>query len=1005
MKLKKITAFAAAAAIAAALFPPAIYAAAAEISGVPVAGQYIEAEYDAADEKTVCRWYVDGKKVKTQYHTNDKKSAYLIKDEDEGKKVKYEITSENNNAESAELKIYDGDRADKIAKVIDAVEAAMGTGNSVGGNDEKLLCEAENCTILWDSSRSDIINSDGTVNLPLYDDGAVNAKVIMTADVDGITINKSYNIKTATQHYPVFVNYNAEDEEVGAASALYGGNLTVTDEEKHSGEKAYKRERDSVNTSSPHEVVRHSLRENATVPPSTVNSDTMFIARMYSKLPEGSAEKSGNGLVFISGAGGVPYTSKTSDEQMLRTDKWTLWEGISRYANWSVNMYIYGTMARNYLIDDFEIAKLCVGSIEISNDSDSYTVEIPEYGEAPVTQKYVYKVLNQYGGDFGMKYLVNGKGVVITDEQTARFGIKGKIPEGVEFDAETGVLTVTSAAKEGEIIITATSDRGEFPGNSWVTGEKKVALRAKGEMKPEVRNARAAGTVAEGAVLAASYDYYQAADEVEEDSVYQWLIAEGNKEENYKPIEGENKLEYTVKESDIGKLLCCEITPRMSDGTVGTPVRTNVVAAETAPQILDSSIIEPEFIETGASIGLKYTFYDVNYDNEAETEYTWQRSDSKDGVFEDIPGTHSVRSGAENEKIEYTFTDDDTDKYIRIKIMPKSDARPFSPQEPYYGEAIYGPARPTATEVGISGSAKAGSVLTGTYKFAHPHSYGESGSVYAWYADGTKVGTESVYAVQPADEGKRIYFEVTPKSSVAPSEGLPIKSAAVTVAGKSSSGISVGGGGGSKSGGSKGGSVYGGGAAAISQTVPKPQYKNPFTDITNHWAYNDIVKMAELGIAKGTDENTFSPEAGITRAEFITLALRVLNEDSREYKKIFDDVSEDKWYAGYMTAAAELKIISDKAERAYPESLITRQEMAKIAVEAYKASGRETGDTAAIGFADSASINEWAKEYVNTAAQLGIIKGEPNGNFNPSAGATRAEALTVIKRLYELLES
>ena len=50
-------------------------------------------------------------------------------------------------------------------------------------------------------------------------------------------------------------------------------------------------------------------------------------------------------------------------------------------------------------------------------------------------------------------------------------------------------------------------------------------------------------------------------------------------------------------------------------------------------------------------------------------------------------------------------------------------------------------------------------------------------------------------------------------------------------------------------------------------------YKNPapaFTDITGHWAADNILFAASRGLLSGTSDTTFSPDTGMTRGMFVT---------------------------------------------------------------------------------------------------------------------------------------
>jgi hypothetical protein len=49
-----------------------------------------------------------------------------------------------------------------------------------------------------------------------------------------------------------------------------------------------------------------------------------------------------------------------------------------------------------------------------------------------------------------------------------------------------------------------------------------------------------------------------------------------------------------------------------------------------------------------------------------------------------------------------------------------------------------------------------------------------------------------------------------------------------------------------------------------------------------------------------------------------------------------------------------------------------------------------------LSFSDSTKISNWAKDAVATASAKQLIKGFPDGSFQPQASATRAQAVVVI---------
>lgn len=175
-----------------------------------------------------------------------------------------------------------------------------------------------------------------------------------------------------------------------------------------------------------------------------------------------------------------------------------------------------------------------------------------------------------------------------------------------------------------------------------------------------------------------------------------------------------------------------------------------------------------------------------------------------------------------------------------------------------------------------------------------------------------------------------------------------------------------------------------------------------FVDIQGHWSQRSVEILAARQIATGVNENQFAPNQPVTRAEFAALLVRVLKLEAGT--STFSDVSNNAWYAGEVSAAATAGIIQGNDGAFRPKDAVSRQEAAIMLVRAFeKISGKTATGEGTTQFADSNAISAWAKEAVTQAAELGLIQGSTNGAFNPAAQTTRAESLTTLLRLANLL--
>ena len=194
------------------------------------------------------------------------------------------------------------------------------------------------------------------------------------------------------------------------------------------------------------------------------------------------------------------------------------------------------------------------------------------------------------------------------------------------------------------------------------------------------------------------------------------------------------------------------------------------------------------------------------------------------------------------------------------------------------------------------------------------------------------------------------------------------------------------------------GSIYSTGSSSLLLGGTEPVIK--FTDIAGHWAQNDIEEMFRRGIVSGVTETTFEPDRSISRAEFATLVTKALQLSSN-VSAGFVDVSEREWYAPYVNAAASAGLIVGSDGYFRPDDLITREEMAVIVVKSLAFVGKTAGSGEIDKFVDKDTISEWAKPFVDQAASIGLIKGVTPDTFDGRSNTTRAQAVSVIKRLLD----
>lgn len=232
---------------------------------------------------------------------------------------------------------------------------------------------------------------------------------------------------------------------------------------------------------------------------------------------------------------------------------------------------------------------------------------------------------------------------------------------------------------------------------------------------------------------------------------------------------------------------------------------------------------------------------------------------------------------------------------------------------------------------------------------------------------------------------------------------------AVYVNGKGSSGGSSGGGGGSAGGGGGTGTSAVPGFAVTDVPEVKEEAVTPqtsaFKDMDkNHWAYENVVKLKELGIVNGDEKGNFNPSQKVTREQFLKMLVEALEIDTAYSETSFGDVDANSWYAPYVAVGTKAGIINGITAETFGIGCdISRQDMAVMLLRVLNMKNVEI--TAVEGeFADNSSISDYASEAVYAVRSAGIINGYADNTFAPASSLTRAEASAVIIRLLDLLK-
>ncbi len=174
-----------------------------------------------------------------------------------------------------------------------------------------------------------------------------------------------------------------------------------------------------------------------------------------------------------------------------------------------------------------------------------------------------------------------------------------------------------------------------------------------------------------------------------------------------------------------------------------------------------------------------------------------------------------------------------------------------------------------------------------------------------------------------------------------------------------------------------------------------------YKDAVNHWASDYIDMLSSKGIINGYPDGTIKPDGKISRAETAKILVLTLGLDTQSSRAdaYTDFAGIPLWARPYIGALFERGIVKGYDDGSFrPNNEITRAEFVTMALRAYNI---EPSLDKKDKFVDSYAIPSWASGYVKAAAELGILDGNPDGTFKPQDGIRRAEAFKIIVRCIE----
>ena len=174
----------------------------------------------------------------------------------------------------------------------------------------------------------------------------------------------------------------------------------------------------------------------------------------------------------------------------------------------------------------------------------------------------------------------------------------------------------------------------------------------------------------------------------------------------------------------------------------------------------------------------------------------------------------------------------------------------------------------------------------------------------------------------------------------------------------------------------------------------------PFADVAESaWYYDAVAYCYENGLMFGVSATSFRPMDTTTRGMIVTILHQLAGKPVPAASASFPDVAADAWYADAVSwAAAQGVVAGYDTGRFGPNDSITREQLAVIL---YRYAGSPAAAGSLDGFADRASVSDYAAQALRWAVGEGLLSGKGAGLLYPTGTATRAEAAQILMRFCE----
>jgi len=174
---------------------------------------------------------------------------------------------------------------------------------------------------------------------------------------------------------------------------------------------------------------------------------------------------------------------------------------------------------------------------------------------------------------------------------------------------------------------------------------------------------------------------------------------------------------------------------------------------------------------------------------------------------------------------------------------------------------------------------------------------------------------------------------------------------------------------------------------------------NNYTDAGAHWASRDIKIAKKLELVSGYSDGTFRPDNKVTREEFVVMVSRIFDIQPSSYGYKSFTDISQSYAKDYITSLSNMGIIGGYSDQTFKP----QNQITRAEVVTILSKLLNFSQLPVKGnsyFYDTSS--HWANSAITQVSSIGLVSGRGDGTFAPDDNTSRAEAISLLIRVLSL---